>query len=98
MQVKGDAINENWSVNGCRNVDESLFNSSEVAVRIYFSPNHGGAWTCLPMGWIGNVTSSKDVFNSGSGPSLGQPVENNVASSQVSASNDCTNAIGNPPK
>jgi hypothetical protein len=94
MAVSGALINQDWSVNGCRNVDESIFNNSTVAVRLYFSPGHGGAWTCLPMHWSGNVTSSNDKFNSGSGAGAGHTIENNVASSQLSTSNDCSKPIG----
>jgi hypothetical protein len=85
----------NWSNYGCRNVDESFANGATVAVRIYFSPNEGGAWTCLPAGgsW-NNLDNSKYTFNSGSGAGAGQKVENNVASSQFATSNNCTKPMG----
>jgi hypothetical protein len=98
--VDGGGADVNWSTYGCRNVDESIDNQASIngasfIVRLYYSPNEGGAWTCVPVGEeIGNLNNKKYTFNSGSGPGAGDMVWNNVASSAASDTGSCTNPIG----
>ncbi len=90
----GNGNSYNLSDEGCRNVDESIDNASPTAVRLYFAPNDGGAWTCVPANMeIANLNQQKYQFNSG-GSGLGEEVWENVASVQASTSNDCNDPIG----
>jgi hypothetical protein len=92
----------NLSDYGCRNADESIDNASPTAVRLYYSPNDGGAWTCIPANKeFSNLNQSDYLFNSAptsSTPGYKSQVWLNVASVQASTSNNCSNAIGNPPQ
>ena len=71
----------NWG--NCRNQDEGLTNHTNVIVRIYYSPDYKGAWTCLPAWeYYSNLNHSNETFNSGQGKAgYGQQVWENVASS-----------------
>jgi hypothetical protein len=86
----------NWnslpnSGNQCRNVDESIYVEAGGYLRLYYSPNYGGAHVCIdPFDYISNLSGYR--FNSGSGAGLNQPIENNVASSSWDG-NRCTNPI-----
>ena len=85
----------NWSTFGCRNIDKAIGNGLSVAIRLYFSPNEAGAWTCVPVGLeINNLNSTKYTFNSGTGAGAGEKIYNNVASSAASTADNCTNPIG----
>jgi hypothetical protein len=84
----------NWGNFGCRNVDESFRNESAFAVRLWFSPNFGGAHVCIePQHGMANMANY--TFNSGSGRSgFGSTLNNNVASSSLDVPGACTNPIG----
>jgi hypothetical protein len=79
----------NWGA--CRNVDESFFNATSVAVRLFYSPSFAGAWICIPattyLGDLSNITFNNGTTVSG----YGKSVFNDVASSQLSGANNCTN-------
>jgi hypothetical protein len=89
---QGDQSNWSHGALVCRDVDESIRNQTGTPLRLYFSPNFGGAHVCLNAGRaipdLGDFT-----FNSGSGlAGFGQSVENNVASSTIDGG-ACTNPI-----
>jgi hypothetical protein len=79
----------NWGA--CRNVDESFFNATLVAVRLFYSPSYVGAWICIPattyLGDLSNITFNNGTTDAGYGDS----VFNDVASSQLSSADNCTN-------
>jgi Peptidase inhibitor family I36 len=74
-----------------RNTDNSEANGVGP-VRLYYSPNYGGAWVCTISGLA--ITPLSDyTFNNGSGlAGYGQNIANNVASIKVGGS-ACTNPI-----
>lgn len=81
----------NWG--DCRNQDEALDNDYQEPVRIYYSPNYGGAHSCLPR-WedYSNLNHSNQTFNSDTGAGYGQEVWKNVASSKY-FQGSCTNPL-----
>lgn len=79
-----------------RNIDESVENSAEpygVYLRLYYSPNYGGAWVCLNVGTYIQNTANHSFNN---GPKLagyGATLYRNVASVSFTDS-VCTNPTG----
>ncbi|HEY8044523.1 MAG TPA: hypothetical protein VIF35_09670 [Streptosporangiaceae bacterium] len=79
-----------------RNLDESVENSAEpygVYLRLYYSPNYGGAWVCLNVGTYIQNTGNHSFNN---GPNLagyGATLYRNVASVSFTDS-VCTNPTG----
>jgi Peptidase inhibitor family I36 len=87
--LNADASVANWE--SCRNQDIGFWNATPYSVRLYYSPNYAGAWICVPGNTDIGSLSGKD-FNNGSGdPGYGDPVRNDVASSTLSGSNNCSN-------
>lgn len=81
---------------GWRNIDESVENDAEPYgeyLRLYYSPNYGGAWVCLNVGtYIQNTANHS--FNNGSNlAGYGATLYRNVASVSFSDTK-CTNATG----
>lgn len=91
--VGGDGSGlQNWGNYGCRNVDEYFEQPLPgFVVRLYYSPNAGGAWVCVPYGFVGSLAPY--AFDDGptTAGGYGQGIWNNVASSVVSAG-----TCGNP--
>jgi hypothetical protein len=84
----------NWGVYGCRNIDESFANETGGLMRLYYSPDHHGAWACVNNGWYSN-DMNKDIytFDNGSGDAgYGQEIWDNVASN-TTASGSCSNPL-----
>jgi hypothetical protein len=81
----------------CRNSDESFANRTSGLVRLYFSPNQKGAWVCINASkYDNNLAGFKfNNENSGNTAGYGQPIEDNVASSQV-AGGSCSNPLNWP--
>jgi hypothetical protein len=75
---------------GCRNRDVAFFSDWPGPIRLYYSPDRGGAWVCVPPGWGGSLAGY--TFNNGSGDAgYGDPVKNDVASSYANDSGSCSN-------
>jgi hypothetical protein len=90
-----NATDRYWSDAGCRNVDESFANRTSGLVRLYYSPDLGGAWVCIDASKYSNNLAGY-VFNNGSGKAgYGAPLENDVASSST-ASGNCSNPLPLP--
>jgi hypothetical protein len=90
-----NATDRYWSDAGCRNVDESFANRTSGLVRLYYSPDLGGAWVCIDASKYSNNLSGY-VFNNGSGKAgYGASLENDVASSST-ASGSCSNPLNLP--
>lgn len=83
----------NWGNYGCRNEDESFANRTSGGVRLYYSPDYGGAWACVNPGWYSNnLNKNVYLFYNGSGLSgYHQEIWKNVASSGVGSK--CTNPL-----
>jgi hypothetical protein len=86
-----NAAYSNWGP--CRNQDEAFDNDYQDPIRIYYSPNYGGAHTCLPA-WESytNLNHANQTFNSDTGAGYGQQVWKNVASSKRFVGS-CTNPL-----
>jgi hypothetical protein len=87
-----NATDDSWQAAGCRNVDESFANRTSGLVRLYYSPDLGGAWVCIDASKYSNNLAGY-VFNNGSGKAgYGAALENDVASSST-ASGNCSNPL-----
>lgn len=89
----------NWSNTffQCRNLDESFANRTSGLVRLYYSPNEQGAWVCIDASKYENNLSGF-VFNNenkAETAGYGQPIKDNVASSEA-ASGNCSNPLNWP--
>jgi hypothetical protein len=88
------SADNNWDSNSqCRNQDEALDNDYQDPIRIYYSPNYGGAHTCLPA-WESytNLNHANQTFNSDTGAGYGQQIWKNAASSKRFVGS-CTNPL-----
>jgi hypothetical protein len=79
-----------------RNLDGSVENSGDpynLYLRLYYSPNYGGAWVCLNPGvWLANTANYK--FNNGSGyPGYEKTLYDDVASVRFNT-DPCSNPTG----
>ena len=93
FQGSGNIMNWSSRGKGCRNIDVELLNETSDAVRLYFAPDFGGAWICIPAHDGVTFGTNSPVFNNGTdlATGFGKPVFDNVASSKQAASDNCTN-------
>jgi hypothetical protein len=88
----------NLSTFEVRNLDKSLENAvgsdgGKLYLRLYYSPNYGGAWVCVNPGFFAGDTGAY-YFDNGSGKAgFDQTIYDNVASLTYTTS-ACTNPLG----
>jgi Peptidase inhibitor family I36 len=75
-----------------RNADESFYNNTSDPARPYYSPDYGGAHTCIKGGQaFPNLLSPTDYyFNTGPNPGVNDMVYRDVASLTIDTTGSCS--------